>query len=143
MAMMDQTRPGDGPVMTGDDGMPALDAVRQLQHDMEAGAASPLSLLGQAVLHDERVIDRVLRVANHQAGQQGVGTITTLGRAIALLGFAQVRNFCITARLMETLLRDRSHSATSTPSWSSQRRVKPPPGKTRIPAPVASSGRGR
>lgn len=117
MAVTDQTRPGDGATMTGDNDMPALDAVRQLQHDMEAGAASPLSLLGQAVLHDERVIDRVLRVANHQAGQQGVGTITTLGRAIALLGFAQLRNFCITARLMETLLRDRSHSTDQQEHW--------------------------
>lgn len=97
--------------------MPALSSIRQLQHDMETGTGSPLGLLGQAVLHDEPVIQRVLRVANHHAGHQAVGTITTLGRAIALLGISQVRNICITARLMETLLRDRSHSTEEQARW--------------------------
>ena len=81
--------------MAGHEDMPALSSIRQLQHDMETGTGSPLGLLGQAVLHDERVIERVLRVANHHAGHQAVGTITTLGRAIALLGLSQVRNICI------------------------------------------------
>jgi hypothetical protein len=103
--------------MAAHDDMPALSSIRQLQHDMETGTGSPLGLLGQAVLHDERVIERVLRVANHHAGHQAVGTITTLGRAIALLGLSQVRNICITARLMETLLRDRSHSTEEQEHW--------------------------
>lgn len=106
-----------GPGMGLHDDMPALSSIRQLQHDMETGAGSPLGLLGQAVLHDERVIERVLRVANHHAGHQAVGTITTLGRAIALLGLPQVKNICITARLMETLLRDRSHTAEEQEHW--------------------------
>ena len=105
------------PDMAVHEDMPALSSVRQLQQDMEAGIGSPLGLLGQAVLHDERVVERVLRVANHHAGHQAVGTITTLGRAIALLGLSQVRNICITARLMETLLRDRSHSEHEQSLW--------------------------
>ncbi|HSC74958.1 MAG TPA: HDOD domain-containing protein [Pseudomonadales bacterium] len=105
------------PAIAAHEDMPALSSIRQLQHDMETGAGSPLGLLGQAVLHDERVIERVLRVANHHAGHQAVGTITTLGRAIALLGLGQVRNICITARLMETLLRDRSHTTEEQERW--------------------------
>jgi hypothetical protein len=105
------------PAMAAHDDMPALSSIRQLQHDMEIGTGSPLGLLGQAVLHDERVIERVLRVANHHAGHQAVGTITTLGRAIALLGLSQVRNICITARLMETLLRDRCHTTEEQERW--------------------------
>lgn len=97
--------------------MPALLAMRQLDHEMEDGTSVPLSALGQAVLNDGPVIDRVLHVANHMVYNHNADPITTLGRAIGLLGFAQVKSVCITARLLETLLRDRCHSDGQREQW--------------------------
>ena len=91
--------------------MPALLAVSRLRQEMEAGNGLPLALLGQAVLHDERLTASILQVVNHLAYNHGAGHITTLGRAIGLLGFSPVKSICITARFVGALLHNRTYSA--------------------------------
>jgi hypothetical protein len=91
-------------------GFPATDWLTSYPAlDYVDGDNALLGALGQAVLHDERVVASVLRVANHQARHHDGGSIATLGRAIALLGHTQVRGFCITARAMEACLRQCGH----------------------------------
>lgn len=61
--------------------------------------------LARVILQDASMTTRVLRMANSFYYNPGSGRITTISRAIVLLGFDAVRNICLSISLIDTFLR--------------------------------------
>ncbi|HEX5755984.1 MAG TPA: HDOD domain-containing protein [Arenimonas sp.] len=60
--------------------------------------------LARLILRDASMTTRVLRMANSFYYNPGTGKITTISRAIVLLGFDAVRNICLSISLVDTFL---------------------------------------
>lgn len=85
----------------------SIERVQQLtQSDDESLAA-----LSNAILKDVALTNKLLRLVNTaQFRHAGGGTINTVSRAVALIGFAGVRNLALSLLLLERM-QDRSHAA--------------------------------
>jgi HD-like signal output (HDOD) protein len=84
--------------------MPALcSTVRNLE-TLAKDDVSSLALLGRSVMHDNALTSRILRVANSAIYNKGISQISTVSRAAVVLGFDSIRNICITAKLLTSLL---------------------------------------
>lgn len=68
----------------------------------EATSATELSRL---ILQDVSMTARVLRMANSSYFNPGGGKVTTVSRAIVLLGFDVARDICLSISLIDTFLR--------------------------------------
>ncbi|UJF21362.1 HDOD domain-containing protein [Shewanella sp. OMA3-2] len=87
-----------------DQEMPALcSTVRDLEQ-LAKDDVSSLSLLGRSVMHDNALTSRILRVANSATYNKGINQVSTVSRAAVVLGFDTIRNICLTARLLSSLL---------------------------------------
>lgn len=62
-----------------------------------------LTELVQAILHDSLMTARVLKVANSVYYQRGGGNITTVSRAVVVMGFETVRALALSVSLVESL----------------------------------------
>lgn len=83
--------------------LPALSStVRTLEHLVKDDTVS-LAKLGQSVLHDYALTSSILRVAN-SAAYMGRNQVTTVSRAAVVLGYGTIKNICITAKLLGSLL---------------------------------------
>ena len=60
--------------------------------------------LARLILKDVSMTTRVLRMANSVHFNPGTGKITTVSRAVVLLGFDTVRNICLSISLIDTFL---------------------------------------
>lgn len=60
--------------------------------------------LARLILKDVSMTTRVLRMANSVQFNPGTGKITTVSRAVVLLGFDTVRNICLSISLIDTFL---------------------------------------
>ncbi|MCE2595996.1 HDOD domain-containing protein [Motilimonas cestriensis] len=86
--------------------MPVLrDTVAKLEQIAKDDTAS-LSQLGQAILHDHGLTARILRIANSACYNRGRQQVTTVSRAVVMLGFKAIKQICITAQMLDTLLAD-------------------------------------
>ena len=86
--------------------MPVLrDTVAKLDKIAQDDTAS-LSQLGQEVLHDHGLTARILRIANSACYNRGRQQVTTVSRALVMLGFKAIKQVCITAQMLDTLLAD-------------------------------------
>ncbi|MCL1141768.1 HDOD domain-containing protein [Shewanella gaetbuli] len=93
-----------------DQEMPALcSTVRDLEK-LAKDDVSSLSLLGRSVMHDNALTSRILRVANSAIYNKGISHVSTVSRAAVVLGFDTIRNICLTARLLSSLLDNRNLS---------------------------------
>ncbi|TXH40612.1 MAG: HDOD domain-containing protein [Burkholderiaceae bacterium] len=85
---------------------PALtSSITRIQRIAQSETES-LSVLSNEVLKDVALTHKLLRVVNSARFGQAGGNITTVSRALALIGFAGVRNLALSLILMEHL-RDR------------------------------------
>ncbi|MCE2572167.1 HDOD domain-containing protein [Motilimonas eburnea] len=84
--------------------MPVLrDTVTKLEAIAQDDTAS-LSELGQEILHDHGLTARILRIANSACYKRGRHQVTTVSRAVVMLGFQAIKQVCITAQLLDSLL---------------------------------------
>ncbi|MCL2915429.1 HDOD domain-containing protein [Shewanella corallii] len=90
-----------------DEEMPALCSMVKSLESLSEDDISSLSKLGRSVMHDNGLTSRILRVANSVIYNKGRNQITTVSRAAVVLGFNSLRNICLTARLISSLLESR------------------------------------
>lgn len=88
--------------------MPALCSTVQSLEKLAKDDVSSLALLGRSVMHDNALTSRILRVANSTLYHKGSTQISTVSRAAIVLGFDVVRNICITAKLLSSLLESKN-----------------------------------
>lgn len=88
-----------------DQQMPVLAETAQTIVNRAADASSSATDLSRLVLQDVSMTTRVLRMANSFYYKPGEGKITTISRAVVLLGFDAVRNICVSLSLIDTFLR--------------------------------------
>jgi eukaryotic-like serine/threonine-protein kinase len=85
----------------------AIGTINQLALSSRSSAAS----LANAILKDLALTNKVLRLANSAFyGHAGGGRVSTVSRAIVILGFETVRNLAISLTLFENI-RDKQHAA--------------------------------
>ncbi|MBN0989415.1 HDOD domain-containing protein [Amphritea pacifica] len=86
--------------------LPALcSTIREIEK-ISKDDTSSLARLGQAILHDHALTTAVLKVAN-SAGYMGHNPVTTVSRASVVLGLTRIKNICITAKMLNSLLKNR------------------------------------
>lgn len=88
-----------------DQQMPVLAETAQTIVNRAADSSSSAADLSRLVLQDVSMTTRVLRMANSFYYKPGEGKITTISRAVVLLGFDAVRNICVSLSLIDTFLR--------------------------------------
>jgi HD-like signal output (HDOD) protein len=87
--------------------MPALcSTIRDLEK-LARDDVSSLALLGRSVMHDNALTSRILRVANSAIYNKGISQVSTVSRAAVVLGFDTIRNICLTAKLLTSLLENK------------------------------------
>ena len=91
-----------------DQEMPALCSTIKALEKLAKDDVSSLALLGRSVMHDNALTSRILRVANSAVYNKGVSQVTTVSRAAVVLGFDTIRNICITAKLLSSLLESKN-----------------------------------
>lgn len=89
--------------------LPALASTVRMLSKLSQDEVSSLSALGRSVLHDVALTSCILKVAN-STNYRGVSRVTTVSRACVVLGFKSLRNICITAKLLGSLLRSKTIS---------------------------------
>jgi HD-like signal output (HDOD) protein len=89
--------------------MPALSSTIRLLENLATDDTMSLARLGQSVLHDHALTSSILKVAN-SAVYMSRNQITTVSRAAVVLGFTSIKNICITAKLLGSLLKSKSLS---------------------------------
>lgn len=87
-----------------DQEMPALCSTVKTLEKLAKDDVSSLSILGKSVMHDNALTSRILRVANSVTYSKGISQVTTVSRAAVVLGFDTIKNICITAKLLSSLL---------------------------------------
>jgi len=86
--------------------LPALcSTIREIEK-LSKDDISSLATLGQTVLHDHALTSAILKVAN-SASYMGRNPVTTVSRASVILGLTTIKNICLTAKLLNSLLRNR------------------------------------
>lgn len=90
--------------------MPALCSTVGTLEKLARDDKSSLSILGRSVMHDNALTARILRVVNSAIYSKGNTQITTVSRAAVILGFDCLRNICITAKLLSSLLENKNLS---------------------------------
>lgn len=95
---------GEWVAFVRDQEMPALGATVALIHSVTEDEKSPTGKLAQAILQDAAMTAKVLKLANsvlYNPARQGVSTIS---RAIVVLGFNAVAQIAIAIRVIDSLL---------------------------------------
>ncbi|WP_299180954.1 HDOD domain-containing protein [uncultured Neptuniibacter sp.] len=84
---------GDLPVFTA-----TVNRIQQISSSEESDAMA----LAMAIMKDASLSARLLKLANSPAYKRGQGNITVVSRAVVLLGFNQIKNICLTLKLIES-----------------------------------------
>ncbi|MCG9697223.1 HDOD domain-containing protein [Shewanella sp. Isolate11] len=90
--------------------MPALCSTVKTLEKLAKDDVSSLAILGRSVMHDNALTSRILKVANSAIYNKGISQVTTVSRAAVVLGFDTIRNICITAKLLSSLLESKGLS---------------------------------
>ncbi len=88
--------------------MPALCSTVKTLEKLAKDDVSSMAILGRSVMHDNALTSRILRVANSATYNKGISQVTTVSRAAVVLGFDTIRNICITAKLLASLLENKN-----------------------------------
>ncbi|MDE1950567.1 MAG: HDOD domain-containing protein, partial [Burkholderiales bacterium] len=89
---------------------PALsESVGRIQRIANSETESLSSLAGE-ILHDVALTNKLLRMVNSAHFNTGAGAVSTVSRAVALVGFAGIRNMALSLLLLEHM-RDQGHAA--------------------------------
>tara|TARA_R110001583_G_scaffold10019_8_gene46795 strand:+ start:12433 stop:13905 length:1473 start_codon:yes stop_codon:yes gene_type:complete len=87
--------------------LPAITSTAKMLDKFSNDDKSSLPKLSQAILHDQALSSCLLKVANN-VSHKGVNKITTVSRATVVLGIQTVKNVCLTAKLVDSLLASKS-----------------------------------
>jgi len=87
--------------------LPAITSTAKMLDKFSNDDKSSLPKLSQAILHDQALASCLLKVANN-AQHIGVNKVTTVSRATVILGIQTVKNVCLTAKLVDSLLASKS-----------------------------------
>ena len=90
--------------------LPALCATVRMLEKLSKDDTASLAQLGQSVLHDQGLTSRLLRVVNSISYNRGRQPVTTVSRAAVILGFNALKHICITAKLLDSMLKSRDIS---------------------------------
>jgi len=83
--------------------LPAITSTANLLSKFADDDVTSLPKLSQAILHDQALSSCMLKVAN--SNRRGVASkVTTVSRATVFLGLQTVKNICITAKVLDSLL---------------------------------------
>lgn len=89
--------------------MPIFDNTVHQVFEIARDELSPASALARVVLQDTSLTTRVLKLANsvyyNPMGSSPGGTINTVSRAVIVLGFNVVSNMCLTATLVDAVVK--------------------------------------
>ena len=88
---------GDLPIFNA-----SVDQVRRLSSDRDAHSME----LAQTILKDANLSAKILRIANSPVYSRGIGKISSVSRAVVLMGFDTIRNLCVTLKLIESFEHD-------------------------------------
>lgn len=84
---------GDLPIFNA-----SLAKVRHVSSD----PASHAMELAQTVMNDANLSTKLLRIANSPYYNRGLGRVSSVSRAVVMLGFETIRNLCLTLKLIES-----------------------------------------
>ena len=87
--------------------LPAITSTAKMLDKFSNDDKSSLPKLSKEILHDQALSSCLLKVANN-AQHMGVNKITTVSRATVVLGIQTVKNICLTAKLVDSLLASNS-----------------------------------
>jgi len=87
--------------------LPAITSTVVMLDKFSNDDKSSLPKLSEAILHDQALSSCLLKVANN-THHFGVNKVTTVSRAAVVLGISAVKNICLTAKLVESLLQSNS-----------------------------------
>jgi len=83
--------------------LPAITSTAKLLDKFSNDDKSSLPKLSEAILHDQGLSSCLLKVANN-IQHISINKVTTVSRATVVLGIQTVKNICLTARLVSSLL---------------------------------------
>lgn len=83
--------------------LPAITSTAKMLDKFSNDDKSSLPKLSEAILHDQGLSSCLLKVANN-IQHIGVNKVTTISRATVVLGIQSVKNICLTAKLVSSLL---------------------------------------
>ncbi|MGH1440660.1 MAG: HDOD domain-containing protein [Cellvibrionaceae bacterium] len=84
--------------------MPVLSAVMKQLTRLTGDDDSEVNQLAEVILKDPHLTSQILRIANSVQYNPSNSTISTVSRAIVLLGFRGVRSLCISLIVVDSLL---------------------------------------
>ena len=87
--------------------LPAITSTALMLDKFSNDDKSSLPKLSEAILHDQALSSCLLKVANN-IQHIGVNKVTTVSRATVILGVQAVKNICLTAKLVSSLLASKS-----------------------------------
>lgn len=87
--------------------LPAITSTASMLDKFSNDDKSSLPKLSQAILHDQALSSCLLKVANN-VQYKSVNKVTTVSRAAVILGIQTVKNVCLTAKLVDSLLASKS-----------------------------------
>lgn len=87
--------------------LPAITSTVKMLDKFSNDDKSSLPKLSKAILHDQALSSCLLKIANN-AQHHGVNKVTTVSRATVVLGIQTVKNVCLTAKLVDSLLVSKS-----------------------------------
>jgi len=87
--------------------LPAITSTAKMLDKFSNDDKSSLPKLSQAILHDQALSSCLLKVAN-SVQHIGVNKVSTVSRATVVLGIQTVKNVCLTAKLVDSLLASNS-----------------------------------
>ncbi|MBL4941827.1 MAG: HDOD domain-containing protein [Colwellia sp.] len=87
--------------------LPAITSTAKMLDKFSNDDKSSLPKLSKAILHDQALASCLLKVANN-IQHKGITKVTTVSRASVVLGIQTVKNVCLTAKLVDSLLASKS-----------------------------------
>lgn len=87
--------------------LPAITSTVKMLDKFVDDDVSSLSRLSEAILHDQALSSCVLKVAN-SATHFGITKVTTVSRATVMLGIHNVKNICLTSKIIDSLLQSKN-----------------------------------
>ncbi|EAR61085.1 HDOD domain-containing protein [Neptuniibacter caesariensis] len=82
--------------------LPVFSATVNRIQQISASEESDAMALAMAIMKDTGLTARLLKLANSPVYKRGQGNINVVSRAVVLLGFNQIKNICLTLKLIES-----------------------------------------
>lgn len=87
--------------------LPAITSIAVILDRFSNDDVSSIPKLSKAILHDQALSSCLLRVAN-SSHRSPVHKVTTVSRASIVLGIRAVKNICMTAKILDSMLESRN-----------------------------------